>query len=359
MARSGPGVSGTSRLPIPIEWCVHRIAPYYAVSRFGSSLAPLCCAKWDGVSGASAVLWAGARLQPLEQAPRCGGAPSRSLEHAPHCSYLLLQCAFPLPWGAVQCAFVQWAPLHSRCAALRCPAAMAVGRAPAWATGWGIRGHARGALQCGFLAVPCVAKRTGFVPWAAGHLDLFAGREKKVAGPGLEPTTLGSSTQHLNHSDTRARCFGGLHFHSSECAWRFLQLGAGGTRRSAAAARATSDLPKSKWGIAALEVVALGACSLPCVGFSTWGSWHYPSLHVGLCAVSLRLGVWWSPCSRLARPPGCRIPHRRRVVFSSVDGGFLLRSAAGWGFARRLELSPTRMEPSPRSVPLSACRALG
>lgn len=178
------------------------------------------------------------------------------------------------------------------------------------------------------------------------------GGKKKVAGPGLEPTTLGSSTQHLNHSDTRARCFGGLHFHSSECAWRFLQLGAGGTRRSAAAARATSDLPKSKWGIAALEVVALGACSLPCVGFSTWGSWHYPSLHVGLCAVSLRLGVWWSPCSRLARPPGCRIPHRRRVVFSSVDGGFLLRSAAGWGFARRLELSPTRMEPSPRSVPL-------
>jgi hypothetical protein len=41
-------------------------------------------AKWDGVSGASAVLRSGARLQPLEQAPRCGGAPSTSLEHAPH-----------------------------------------------------------------------------------------------------------------------------------------------------------------------------------------------------------------------------------------------------------------------------------
>ena len=188
------------------------------------------------------------------------------------------------------------------------------------------------------------------------------GGKKKVAGPGLEPTTLGSSTQLLNHSDTGPRCFEGLHFHSLECAWRFLQLGAGGTRRSAAAARATSDLPKSKWGIAALEVVALGACSLPCVGFSTWGSWHYPSLHVGLCAVSLRLGVWWPPCSRRARPPGCRIPHRRRVVFSSGDGGsYSARLRAGvsrvaWSF---LQLAWSRPPDRSHLVPWLSGLALG
>ena len=235
---------------------------------------------------------------------------------------------------------------------------MAVGRAPAWATGWGIRGHARGALQCGFLAVPCVAKRTGFVPWAAGHLDLFAGREKKVAGPGLEPTTLGSSTQHLNHSDTRARCFGSLHFHSSECAWRFLQLGAGGTRRSAAAARATSDLPKSKWGIAALEVVALGRAPCRVLGSppgargTTRRSTSAP--RGAVCSVASSRGVVASMLSAGAAP---RMPDPPPSSCGLLQRGwgFLLRSAAGWGFARRLELSPIRMEPSPRSVPLSAC----
>ena len=42
--------------------------------------------KWDGCLGLPRFcgLDSGARLQPLEQAPRCGGAPSTSLEHAPH-----------------------------------------------------------------------------------------------------------------------------------------------------------------------------------------------------------------------------------------------------------------------------------
>ena len=85
-------------------------------------------------------------------------------------------------------------------------------------------------------------------------------REKKlllITPSGLEPTTPGSSTQLLNHSDTGARCFGCLHFHSLECAWRFLQPGAGGTRRFPAATRATSNSPKSNWGIAGLDGVAL------------------------------------------------------------------------------------------------------
>ena len=81
--------------------------------------------------------------------------------------------------------------------------------------------------------------------------------EKKSTGPGLEPTTPRSSTQLLNHSDTGARCFGCLHFHSLECAWRFLQPGAGGTRRFSAATRATSNSPKSNWGIAGLDGIAL------------------------------------------------------------------------------------------------------
>ena len=103
--------------------------------------------------------------------------------------------------------------------------------------------------------------RCGNAHWSGSLCYLASGAlrraEKKSTGPGLEPTTPGSSTQLLNHSDTEARCFGCLHFHSLECAWRFLQPGAGGTRRFSAAPRATSDSPKSNWGIAGLDGVAL------------------------------------------------------------------------------------------------------
>lgn len=153
--------------------------------------------------------------------------------------------------------------------------------------------------------------------------------EKKVAGPGLEPTTLGSSTQHLNHSDTGPRCFEGFHFHSLECAWRFLQPGAGGGRRSAAAARATSNSPKSKWRSAALEggslertprrVLAAPRGALRTARCSTWGGaqcrffsgcggFHaggWRGLHD---AGSPTLVVWPSPAGMGVRSPlGCRM----------------------------------------------------
>ena len=152
---------------------------------------------------------------------------------------------------------------------------------------------------------------------------------KKVAGPGLEPTTLGSSTQHLNHSDTGPRCFEGFHFHSLECAWRFLQPGAGGGRRSAAAARATSNSPKSKWRSAALEggslertprrVLAAPRGALRTARCSTWGGaqcrffsgcggFHaggWRGLHD---AGSPTLVVWPSPAGMGVRSPlGCRM----------------------------------------------------
>ena len=144
--------------------------------------------------------------------------------------------------------------------------------------------------------------------------------EEKSTGPGLEPTTSGSSAQLLNHSDTGARCFPCLHFHSLECTWRFLQPGAGGWRGSAAAA-GTSNSPKSKWGIPALEVVALGRAPRRVLASPPGARGTTRSLHVGLCAVSLPLGVGWPPCPWLARSPRCRIPHRGRVPFSSGDGG--------------------------------------
>ena len=92
-------------------------------------------------------------------------------------------------------------------------------------------------------------------------------------------------------------------------------------------------------------------------------------LHLGLvalpvaprgavCSVASSRGVVASmlsagAASRMPDPPpsSCGLLQR--------GWGFLLRSAAGWGFARRLELSPTRMEPSPRSVPLSAAGPRG
>ena len=221
-------------------------------------------------------------------------------------------------------------------------------RAPAWATGWGFRGTRATRSSAASSRSPMWQSALGLGCRASG------GRKKKSTGPGLEPTTPRSSTQLLNHSDTRARCFPGLHFHFFECAWRFLQPSAGGTRRSAAAARATSNSPKSKWGIAGLDGVALERTPRRVLASPPGALCTTRLPTVGLSAVSLPLGVWWPPCSWLARPPRVQDPPPSSCALLQRRWRFLLRSGVGWGFAQSLGLRPDRVDRPPEMVSLSA-----
>ena len=260
----------------------------------------------------------------------------------------------PLPWGAVQCDSVQWAPLHSRCAALRCAPAVAMERAPRWATGWGFRGHVRGALQCGFLAVLCVAKRTAVVPWAAWHLDLFVGRKKKSQGPDSnprpsdpQPSTLTTRTQDLDASKVSIFIPWSAHGASSS---RGLEEG-GGRRppRGRLQIRLSPNGGALHWRGAHWSVL-LAACWLLHVGLfalpvAPRGAVRSVASSRGVVASMLVAGAASTMQDLL--PSSCGL--------LQLGWGFVVRSGVGWGFPRGLWLCPDRVDRPPEMVSLSAC----
>ena len=190
------------------------------------------------------------------------------------------------------------------------------------------------------------------------------GGKKKSPGPDSnprpsdpQPSTLTTRTRELDASEVCI--FIPRSAHGASSSWGLEERG--GRRRRRERLRiclspngGSRHWRWSHWGVllAVCWVLHLGLVALPVAP---------RPLHVGLCAVSLRLGVWWPPCSRLARPPGCRIPHRRRVVFSSGDGGsYSARLRAGvsrvaWSFLQFAWSRPPDRSHLVRAVERALC----
>ena len=226
-------------------------------------------------------------------------------------------------------------------------------QAPAWAAGWGIRGRVRGAPVRLPRAVPDVATCTGVVPCVTLRLELFVGRKKSrqvpdsnPRPPDPQPSSLTTRTRGLDASDVCIFIPWSARGASSS---RGLEE-RGGSRRRRERLRirlspngGSRDWRGSHWGVllAVCGLLHLGLVALPVA----------PRGAVRSAASARRVVASMLPAGAAPRMPD---PPPSSCGFLQRGWGFLLRSAAGWGSSRRLGLSPTRMEPSPRSVPLSA-----